>query len=341
MERVSPNKKPNGGGLYFEQPTTSLEFISSGCSLLDQILGGGWPLRRISNVIGDASTGKTLMGIEAMANFARQFPKGKMFYREGEFAFDENYAASLGLPLDRVELWDHNKKPFDTVEDFFEDLNAQAARCAKENVPGFYALDSLDSLSDRAEMKREIDKGSYGASKAKQLSEIFRRLVRPVGLANMHLMIISQVRDNIGVMFGDKFTVSGGRALKFYASQRVMLSQIKPIKKTVKSVERAVGIRIRAKAIKNKIGVAQRECEFVIRFGYGIDDYRAGLEWLVDHKRLDALGVTKIEAAELLDDSWDWDGATYRKHNQEMARLVPQVWQQIEKTFSPPHRKYE
>lgn len=340
MERVRP-AKPNGGGLYFESPTSNLEFVSSGCSLLDQILGGGWPLRRISNVIGDASTGKTALATEALTNFSRQYPKGLMFYREGEFAFDEGHAAGLGLPIDRVELWDHEKKPFDTVEDFYEDLNTQAVRCTKLGVPGFYVLDSLDSLSDRAEMGRDIDKGSFGASKAKQLSVLFRKLVRPVGLANMHLMIISQVRDNIGVMFGEKFTVSGGKALRFYASQRLMLAQLKPHKKTVKGVERVVGIRIRARAIKNKVGTAQRDCEFVIRFGYGIDDYRAGLEWLIEHKRLDALGVTKIEAAELLDDSWDWDGSTYRKHNQEMAVLVPKVWHQVENAFSPTHRKYE
>ena len=115
MKRVKLNGSvKKQGGDYFPSLTAGVEYIPTGCSLLDCVLGGGWARRRISNIVGDKSVGKSLLAIEACANFAQLEPKGKIFYREAEAAFDEPYAEGLGLPLKRV---DFGPEGIDTVWD--------------------------------------------------------------------------------------------------------------------------------------------------------------------------------------------------------------------------------
>src|SRR5262245_16524095 len=269
------SERQAGGGAYFTSPNTNIQFIPSGCQLLDLSLGGGWAESRIFNIVGDKSTGKTLLCIEAAANFTLKYPKGRIKYRESEQAFDENYAAALGMPLDRVDFGD---KPLETVEDMFEDLHTVIKR--KSPHPILYMCDSLDALSDRAEMDRDIDEGSYGAQKAKKMSELFRRLVRGLSGTNVTVGIVSQVRDRIGAMYGRKVSRSGGRALDFYASQIVYLVHLGAVNKTVSGVKRATGIRVKAHVDKNKVSLPLRGCEFNIQFGYGVDDALASLRWL-------------------------------------------------------------
>src|SRR3990167_1383032 len=136
----APSQKRND---YFPGAGRKLKFISTGCTTLDCVVSGGWPLGRIVNIVGDKSTGKTLLAIEAAANFARQFPKGKIWYRESEAAFDEDYATQLGLPVKQVDFGDDGLGTiWDTIEDIFEDLDKQLTRLKKLNVPGLYIIDS-------------------------------------------------------------------------------------------------------------------------------------------------------------------------------------------------------
>lgn len=317
-----------------------IQFISTGCVVFDCVLGGGWPLGRMSNLVGDKSTGKTLCAIEAAANFARRYPDGYIFYREAEAAFDEDYAASLGLPIDRVDFGEEGLgTPWDTIEDIYEDLNAKCEQCIKEKVPGLYIIDSLDALSSRAELSRGIDEGSYGMEKQKQLGQLFRRLVRKIKEANMHLLIISQVREKIGIAFGDKYRRSGGKALDFYASQVIYLSHLKTIKKTAGGVERPIGIRIKAKCTKNKIGPAFRECEFTVRFGYGIDELSSAVEWLETVKKSKELldgestksYITRVEKL---------DNKDYKAELKRVRKVVKAAWNEIEARFEPERKKY-
>lgn len=278
MARVKPeeDKAPvakSSGGLYFSRPKTDVQFIPSGSKMLDLALGGGWARKRIANIVGDSSTGKTLLAIEASANFVMVEPKAKIRYREAEEAFDNNYAAALGFPLEKVDFGE----PLSTVEDMFEDIQ-KVVEGAKG--PELYIVDSLDALSDRAEMDRDIDQGSYGSQKAKKLSELFRRCVSGLSEKDITLMIISQVRDNIGAMpFQKKHVRSGGRALNFYCSQTVWLSQLGKLDRTVSNVKRITGVKIKAAVEKNKIGLPYREAEFPIMFGWGIDDYKSCAEF--------------------------------------------------------------
>jgi recombination protein RecA len=310
-EIILPEKKT--GGLYFSSPKMDVSFISSGCKTLDLALGGGWARRRIANVVGDKAVGKTLIMIEAAANFALIEPKGKIRYREAESAFDNNYAAALGFPVERVDFGE----PIDTIEDVFEDLE-KVLKGAKG--PEIYIVDSLDSLSDRAEMDRKIDEGSYGMGKAKMLSQMFRRLVRDLANKDVTVFIVSQVRDNIGVTFGRKTTRSGGRALDFYASQVLFLSQLGRLDRTISNVKRVTGVKVRAQVDKNKIGLPYRECGFPIMFGYGIDDWKSCADYLKE-----VTGEIVPKATSL----------------KELHKMVEDHWWEIERKFMPTESKYK
>lgn len=340
-EVVSRRPRLTDGGLYYEMAEPFMkEYISSGCQLLDCALGGGWPLGRISNVVGDKSTGKTLIAIEAAANFMKTFIMGEVYYVEAEAAFDLKYARSLGMNVDKVHFVD----AIYTVEDVFEHLSKVLRGLTRdkdrEYVPVLYIIDSLDALSDAAELKRGIDEGSYGASKARKLSELFRRIVQELERKRVHLMIISQIRDNIGVMFGKKYSRSGGRALDFYASQIVYLAQLGQIKRTINKVTRTIGIRVKAKTEKNKIAMPMREVEFPIKFGFGIDDIAANCEWLEDIGRITEVKGFKGNLNSILKGLEDADDDEYRTVKYRLAKKVKECWQDVEAGFAPKRVKY-
>lgn len=338
---------PKAGNSYFASSAerTGLEFISTGCAVLDQVLGGGYVLGRMTNLIGDKSSGKTLLAIEAIANFHRTHPDGVMRYLEAESAFDQDYARALGMPVDQVE-WAKpvNAKTGDsdrTVEWMFDDIRDMLKRL--KGRPGIYVVDSLDALSDRAELARDISDGSFGAQKAKKLGEMFRRLVGEMEESRLLLIIISQIRDKINAMFGEKYTRSGGHAMDFYATHCLWLSQIETLKRTVAKIERPVGLGIRAKCKKNKVGLPLRECDFPLLFGYGIDDITANVEWLIEAGREDVLADVdmskagyKIRIHALRNKGGDEMAAVRRT----LTDIVCREWAAVETTFLPKAQKY-
>lgn len=316
--------------------------IPTGCSLLDCVLGGGWGRGRIANIVGDKSVGKSLLAIEACANFANDEPKGKIFYRESEAAFDEPYAETVGLPVKRVDFGpDGIGTVWDTIEDIFEDLDARLDECKRLGVPGLYIVDSLDALSSRAEMSRDPDKGTYGLEKQKMLGKLFRQLVRRIKAQDFCVVIVSQIRDKIGVTFGEKHTRSGGKALDFYASQILWLSHLGIISKTVGGVKRAVAVRIKAKCKKNKIAASFRECEMTLDFGYGIDDIAAGIEWLEEVKGLGRLGLKGgVAVDEFLKTASLASGKELSELRNKVRDAVFAEWSNVEKRFAPSRKKY-
>lgn len=323
---------------YFASGTDKdLEFISTGCSILDSVLGGGYVLGRITNLVGDKSSGKTLLAIEACANFALQYPDGFIRYAEAEAAFDERYAEALGMPIARVEFASNIL----TIEDFFEDLEKVMDKLADR--PCVYVIDSLDALSDRAEQARKIDDGSYGMTKQKKLGELFRRLVQRIEKSRIFLLVISQIRDKIGVSFGETKTRSGGKSLDFYASQVIWLSEIEKMKRTIDKVDRVTGVRVRARCKKNKIGLPFRECEFPILFGYGVDDLTAAAEWLIDvnrEERLAEIGLSKAGYKVRIGNIRGKGGEEAQQLRQQLKAAVIQEWCAIETKFLPASRKY-
>lgn len=334
---------PKAASDYFASvDKDGVEFVSSGCALIDAVLGGGWALGRMANVVGDKSAGKTLLAIEACANFAKQYPDGYIRYAETEAAFDALYAEALGLPLDRVDFEAGDpEKGITTVEDFYEDM--ERVLDANPGRPILYVLDSFDALSDRAEAEREITDSSYGATKAKKSGELFRRLTQRIESQRCLLMIVSQLRDKLNVTFGEKQVRSGGRALDFYASQIVWLAEIGKIAVERGGVKRPIGVNVRMRCKKNKVGLPFRECEYPIIFGYGVDDLTAGVEWLIEVKRqerLADLGMSPAGYKVRIENLRNKGGEVMRDARAQMDAIVREEWQEIEKRFLPKSGKY-
>lgn len=334
----APPAEPPGNSLFSE-----VQFIPTGSTLLDLAIGGGWAVGRIANLVGDRSTGKTLLAIEAFANFSRKFPNGRMRYGEAEAAFDNTYAIGMGFPGNVSKPTDDEGDPLMLVEEYRDDI---LGFIKKDEGPSLYVLDSLDALSDEAEMKLlgkktedGEDKGSFGAAKAKKLSQMFRQSVREIERADCCHIVISQVRENIGVMFGEKFTRSGGKALDFYASQIVWLAQVAQIKRTTKGQERVVGITVEANVKKLKVGNPYRRVKFDIIFGYGVDDEMSMLSWLGSSKVYSESDVKDLKNT-LSTIRGRQDRKSLEELRVELIRDATKLWREIESNLAPPMSKY-
>jgi recombination protein RecA len=304
--------------------------------LFDEALGGGWPRARIVNVIGDKSVGKTGLAIEACANYALLSKASNVRYGEAESAFDDQYAEQLGMPKGVSTP----KEPLQTIEDFSSDLNGFLTPRIGKSGPSLYVLDSLDALSDAAEMKRDNEKGSYGMEKAKQLSKMFRILTGTIASADCTLFVISQVRDNIGVTYGQKHRRSGGNALNFYASQIVWLSQVKMLTARGLGVERPVGILVKAIARKNKVGLPFRQAELRLIFGYGIDDEMSMLDYIAEHNiKTGDQSVQQLRNA-VSRARVEGDRKTLKDYHTYLAKITRRHWRAVEEAIAPPMRKY-
>jgi recombination protein RecA len=317
---------------YFVGEKAGIDFISSGCTLLDCALGGGYAIGRIVNIVGDKSTSKTALAIEAMINFLLKYPEGAVRYCETEAAFDTDYAAAMGLPEEKVDFGDAAVM---TVEDFARDFDKFLDTQIKAKTPGIYVVDSLDALSDEAEMDREVGAASYGMAKAKMLSEFFRKTARRIEQSQVLLLVVSQVRENIGVTFGEKYRRAGGKALDFYASQIFWLSAVKQLKRTINKIERTYGVMILAKVKKNKVGLQFREASFDFIFGFGVDDVGASVRWLNEVGHF--AGTTPKEYLALIADMSD---ANYNEERRSLAKSVKQAWAEVETSFLPTRSKY-
>lgn len=345
-------RSPSSGGLYFKgarKDQNELQFIDSGCALLNCLSSGGskgaWPLGRVINIIGDTSVGKTLLAIEAAHNFALQYSKGFIWYRESEGAFDVSYAESIGFPVDRVDFGSRGMETkWDTIEDIFEDLKKCVAKARASGEPGLFIVDSLDGLGSRSDKKaaekaekKQSDAGSYKMGKQKTMSERLADFVRDLRETRICVIFISQIRENIGVTFGKKYRRSGGKALDFYARLILWISHIEFENKERNKVKRAVGVRVRVKSSKNHLGgKAPREVEFTIRFGFGVDDVNASLDWLYHHGKSAKLGMTDKQIAQIekLSD------AEYRKLGEKIRKVTYEAWDEVEASFEPSRKKY-
>lgn len=350
----------------------NIQFTSTGCCLFDEALGGGPALGRGINIVGDKSAGKTLLAMEIMAQTLLRFPGSWARYAESEAAWDAEYASALGLPVDQIEL-NPNDERIETVEQLYDDME----RCLdkhKGTPGGVYVIDSLDALSDEAEMEAGFNEASYGGAKPKAIGQLFRRLVGRFEEQNVLLVVISQLRDKLNVTFGETKTRSGGRALDFYMTHIVWLAEIEKLKRTIGGVDRIVGIQVEAYVKKNKVGLAFRKARYPILFGYGIDDLMASAAWLVEIKRerlLYPLGMKRGEAAvkvtrarvakksdvgkakveeeepkelrpykEVILEVRNKGGAEAREMREKLSALVRQEWARIETTFLPQAKKY-
>jgi recombination protein RecA len=299
----------------------ALDAIPSGSLSLDIALGiGGYPRGRVIEVFGPESSGKTTLTLHVIAE--TQKLGGTAAFIDAEHALDANYARKLGVDVDNLLV---------SQPDSGEQALEIAEVLIRSGAIDIVVVDSVAALVPRAELEGEMGEAQMGLQ-ARLMSQALRKLTGIVSKSKTCLIFINQIREKIGVMFGNPETTTGGRALKFYASVRVDVRRIASIKEG----DEVTGSRTKAKIVKNKVAPPFREAEFDIMYGQGISREGDLLDLGVDKNIIDKsgawfsfqgerLGQGRDNARQFLKDNPDYRGRIELALREILGLSIPTV----------------
>ncbi|MGD8707132.1 MAG: hypothetical protein PVI88_00430 [Nitrosopumilaceae archaeon] len=324
------------------------KLLSTGCTILD-LVTGKYPYG-IINIVGDTSTGKTYLTLETLAYLIQKNNKKiKWFWDKAEGRFSWDTQSRYGYEILTEEMENRKSK---TVEDMAFNLQHELKSLKKDTVL-VYVVDSLDGLSSDEEIIRDekkyqakskgkkLEKGTYGMGKARDMSRFFRLRTKDIEDKKCLLIIISQVRENIGVSFGRKYRRNGGKGLDHYANSIVWLAVAERHKKK----GREIGATIKIKPDKTSNGTPGREGFIELIYDYGVDNVGTNINFLYDLKTDTGKNISDMHKKLL-----DWDGKEltrkklirYIEKNDledELERRVVSKWNEIEDSISSKERK--
>jgi recombination protein RecA len=287
---------------------------------VDWALGvGGLPRGRVIEIFGPESSGKTTLALQTIAQ--AQKLGGVAAFVDAEHALDAQYAQKLGIDLENllVSQPDNGEQALEIVEVL-----------VRSNGVDVVVVDSVAALVPRAEIEGEMGEAQMGLQ-ARLMSQALRKLTGVVAKSKTCLIFINQLREKIGVMFGNPETTTGGRALKFYSSVRVDIRRIGAIK----DGETTVGGRTRVKVVKNKLAPPFREAEFDVMYGEGISREGDLVDQGVEHKIIEKSGTWFSYGGDRLGQGRE-NAKAFLKQNPEMASAIEQKLRQAMGLPTPP-----
>jgi recombination protein RecA len=285
---------------------TPIGAISTGSISIDYALGiGGLPRGRVTEIFGPESSGKTTLALQVIAE--AQKAGGMAAFVDAEHALDAQYAHKLGVDLENllVSQPDNGEQALEIVEVLI-----------RSNSVDVVVVDSVAALVPKAEIEGEMGEAQMGLQ-ARLMSQALRKLTGVVSKSNTTLIFINQLREKIGVMFGNPETTTGGRALKFYASVRVDIRRIA----SIKDGDQVIGGRTRVKVVKNKVAPPFREAEFDVMYGEGISREGDLLDLAVEKRIVEKSGAWFAYAGERLGQGRE-NAKQFLKDNADVRRAI-------------------